>query len=261
MNKLFVMALMSAALSANAEDKVWISMGADAVGSLNPALSESLLPHSFASGSQVWIGEVAIDELAELSHTMHEQHNRCGGYMVHTSAQGAMAALMMPESIANFTIPAPSQQDLVNAWLPQVSADQITNTIRALSSFNNRFYTTASGAQASDWLANEWRSLISSLPGSRIEQIKHSGYNQKSVVLTIQGSEKPDEWVIVGGHLDSTLGSHTNEQSIAPGADDDASGIASLSEIIRVLRDNNFRPKRSVALMAYAAEEVGLRGS
>ncbi len=145
MNKLFVMALMSAALSANAEDKVWISMGADAVGSLNPALSESLLPHSFASGSQVWIGEVAIDELAELSHTMHEQHNRCGGYMVHTSAQGAMAALMMPESIANFTIPAPSQQDLVNAWLPQVSADQITNTIRALSSFNNRFYTTASG--------------------------------------------------------------------------------------------------------------------
>ncbi len=52
MNKLFVMALMSAALSANAEDKVWISMGADAVGSLNPALSESLLPHSFASGSQ-----------------------------------------------------------------------------------------------------------------------------------------------------------------------------------------------------------------
>lgn len=31
MNKLFVMALMSAALSANAEDKVWISMGADAV--------------------------------------------------------------------------------------------------------------------------------------------------------------------------------------------------------------------------------------
>ncbi|EHZ7429795.1 M28 family metallopeptidase [Vibrio cholerae] len=261
MNKLFVMALMSAALSANAEDKVWISMGADAVGSLNPALSESLLPHSFASGSQVWIGEVAIDELAELSHTMHEQHNRCGGYMVHTSAQGAMAALMMPESIANFTIPAPSQQDLVNAWLPQVSADQITNTIRALSSFNNRFYTTTSGAQASDWLANEWRSLISSLPGSRIEQIKHSGYNQKSVVLTIQGSEKPDEWVIVGGHLDSTLGSHTNEQSIAPGADDDASGIASLSEIIRVLRDNNFRPKRSVALMAYAAEEVGLRGS
>lgn len=91
-------------------------MGADAVGSLNPALSESLLPHSFASGSQVWIGEVAIDELAELSHTMHEQHNRCGGYMVHTSAQGAMAALMMPESIANFTIPAPSQQDLVNAY-------------------------------------------------------------------------------------------------------------------------------------------------
>lgn len=70
MNKLFVMALMSAALSANAEDKVWISMGADAVGSLNPALSESLLPHSFASGSQVWIAK-------SLSTSLPSFHIRC----------------------------------------------------------------------------------------------------------------------------------------------------------------------------------------
>ncbi len=258
---LLAMALMSAYCNAYAEDKVWISIGADAADTVMHSGAQSLLPHSLASSGKVWVGEVATEELAELSHNMHEEHNRCGGYMVHASAQSAMAASAMPQTLANFVVPTPSQQTTVNAWLPQISASQITNTISSLTSFNNRFYTTTSGAQASDWIASEWRALTSQLSGVNVEQVTHSGYNQKSVVLTIQGSETPDEWIVVGGHLDSTVGARTNEQSIAPGADDDASGIASVSEIIRVLSENNFQPKRSVAFMAYAAEEVGLRGS
>lgn len=258
---LLAMALMSAYCNAYAEDKVWISIGADAADTVMHSGAQSLLPHSLASSGKVWVGEVATEELAELSHNMHEEHNRCGGYMVHASAQSAMAASAMPQTMANFVVPTPSQQTTVNAWLPQISASQITNTISSLTSFNNRFYTTTSGAQASDWIASEWRALTSQLSGVNVEQVTHSGYNQKSVVLTILGSETPDEWIVVGGHLDSTVGARTNEQSIAPGADDDASGIASVSEIIRVLSENNFQPKRSVAFMAYAAEEVGLRGS
>jgi len=258
---LLAMALTTACLNVYAEDKVWISIGADAASTVAKAQAESILPHSIASSGDVWVGQVETDQLAELSHNMHEEHHRCGGYMVHASAQSAMAASAMPQSRAQFILPKPSQQSTLNAWLPLVSAAQLTNTIRSLTSFNNRFYTTTSGAQASDWIANEWRNLSSSMTKANVEQVAHSGYNQKSVVLTIEGSEKPDEWVIVGGHLDSTIGSHTDEHTIAPGADDDASGIASVSEIIRVLAENNFKPKRSVAFMAYAAEEVGLRGS
>ncbi|KLN66292.1 M28 family metallopeptidase [Vibrio sp. VPAP30] len=258
---LVAMVLTTACGYAYAEDKVWISIGADAAGTVAKSNAESILPHSIASSGDVWVGQVETEQLAELSHNMHEEHHRCGGYMVHASAQSAMAASTMPQSIAQFALPQPSQQSTVNAWLPLVSATQLTDTIRSLTSFNNRFYTTTSGAQASDWIANEWRSLSSVMSKVNVEQISHSGYNQKSVVLTIEGSEKPNEWVIVGGHLDSTIGSHTDEHTIAPGADDDASGIASVSEIIRVLAENNFKPKRSVAFMAYAAEEVGLRGS
>lgn len=43
-------------------------------------------------------------------------------------------------------------------------------------------------------------------------------------------------------------------------ADDDASGIATLTEVMRVFLKNG-QPKRSVKFIAYAAEEVGLRGS
>ena len=82
------------------------------------------------------------------------------------------------------------------------------------------------------------------------------------MILTIQGTDLPNEIVVLGAHLDSINGSAggSTEQT-APGADDDASGIASLTEVIRVALASGWKPKRTVKFMGYAAEEVGLRGS
>jgi leucyl aminopeptidase len=66
--------------------------------------------------------------------------------------------------------------------------------------------------------------------------------------------------VVLGGHLDS-IAPGTIEGSRAPGADDNASGIASLTEVIRVMMAGGYRPSRTLRFIAYAAEEVGLRGS
>ncbi len=63
---------------------------------------------------------------------------------------------------------------------------------------------------------------------------------------------------MLGGHLDSI---NTSNQNAAPGADDDGSGVAAISEVLRVILESGFRPKRTLQFMAYAAEEVGLRGS
>ncbi|MBA3821355.1 MAG: M20/M25/M40 family metallo-hydrolase, partial [Deltaproteobacteria bacterium] len=91
-----------------------------------------------------------------------------------------------------------------------------------------------------------------------VELFDH-GYAQQSVILTIPGSTRASEVVVIGGHLDSiTMG---RKAGVAPGADDDASGIATLTEVARVLLAKDFRPARTVKFMAYAAEEVGLRGS
>ena len=254
-------ALSFTSMCAISADKVWVSIGSDAAETITAVGATSVLPATLASNGHAWVGQLDETQLAGLSHDMHEKHHRCGGYMVHPSLQSAMLASAMPVTLDSFTIPTLSQQALVLPWLSQVSSAEITQTIRSLMSFNNRFYTTTSGAQASDWIANEWRTLTSGLANSNVTQFSHRGYNQKSVILTIEGTEYPDEWVVMGGHLDSTIGPRTNENSIAPGADDDASGIASVTEIIRVLSENNFAPKRSMAFMAYAAEEVGLRGS
>ena len=70
-----------------------------------------------------------------------------------------------------------------------------------------------------------------------------------------------DETVVVGAHLDSILSFGISEKARAPGADDDASGVASMTEAVRAIIASGHRPRRTIHVIAYAAEEVGLRGS
>ena len=121
----------------------------------------------------------------------------------------------------------------------------------------NRYYQSASGAAASTWLRDKWRSFSTRTDISF--ELFDQGYAQKSVILTIPGTTRANEVVVLGGHLDSIAIGGRN--SNAPGADDDASGIATLTEIVRVLLQSNYRPERTIKVIAYAAEEVGLRGS
>jgi len=81
-----------------------------------------------------------------------------------------------------------------------------------------------------------------------------------NVVGMIRGSSKPDEYVVFSGHYDH-IGIQKPEagDSIANGADDDASGITAV-----ILLANYFKqhpPARSVIFAAFTAEEIGGFGS
>jgi leucyl aminopeptidase len=91
-----------------------------------------------------------------------------------------------------------------------------------------------------------------------VQLFNHAGWAQPSVIATIQGTTLPSEIVVMGAHLDSI---NRSGGTTAPGADDDASGVATLTEVLRVAMLKGYRPSRTVKLMAYAAEEAGLRGS
>lgn len=65
---------------------------------------------------------------------------------------------------------------------------------------------------------------------------------------------------MIGGHLDSINGS-SPRTGRAPGADDNASGIAVVTESLAALIASGYRPEKTIKFMGYAAEEVGLRGS
>ena len=116
-----------------------------------------------------------------------------------------------------------------------------------------------SGTQAALDLKTKWETIISDYgrADASVRLYNHSSTNMPSVILTIEGADLPEEYVITGGHLDSTSSPIGN----APGADDDASGIATITEAVRSLFEMGFVPKRTIEIMAYAAEEVGLVGS
>lgn len=160
-------------------------------------------------------------------------------------------------NVLNFVI---DQDNYVNQCIAQVSEENIGNTILDMEGYGTRFHTKASGVQASHDLRDRWANMAVDAGRSdvSVEAFDHNFTDQISVILTIPGSLYPDEYVILGGHLDS--GDYWIQNN-APGADDNGSGIATLTETLRVLLANDFHPLRTVQFMGYAAEEVGLFGS
>ena len=200
---------------------------------------------------------VAIPEhdLDALANVMHERFDRCGGFIVHDSLADARAAPPPRRPGPGYTI---DRGAIVTPALAVLDKTLILPTIRELSAMPTRRYDSPGGAEASRWLAERWRSFAAGRDDVTVELIDH-GWAQASVVLTIPGTSKADEVVVLGGHLDSI--SMRGRTADAPGADDDASGIATLTEVVRVLLSTDYRPARTIQVMAYAAEEVGLRGS
>lgn len=231
-----------------------VSIGADAIET-TLAVAANQTMHVLETDGEVAILELDARDLPALSQAMHEHHARCGGFMVHDSLADARAAFApVAERTIEYTL---DRGDLVRELLPAVDPRRILATIGELSAPKNRYYQSESGAAASAWLRQRWQSFTTRRDVT-VELVDH-GYRQKSVVMTIPGTTRPDEIVVIGGHLDSiALG---GSAARAPGADDDASGIATLTEVARVLLAKDIRSERTIQFMAYAAEEVGLRGS
>jgi leucyl aminopeptidase len=152
------------------------------------------------------------------------------------------------------------QQSLVNPLVAQVQEKSIRNMIIKLTNFNTRFYKSQTGVQSSEFIRDTWASLAKKRNDVKVELYKHPKWPQASIIMTITGSEKPEEIVVLGGHADSIAGMFGGSGR-APGADDNASGISTITEVIRVLMNSSFKPKRTIQFMGYAAEEVGLLGS
>jgi hypothetical protein len=86
------------------------------------------------------------------------------------------------------------------------------------------------------------------------------GYMGRNVGVVIPGSDPvlKDEWVVLSAHFDH-LG--MNGSRLYPGADDNASGTAMVMEVAEYFALSAARPKRTLVLIAFDLEEVGLIGS
>jgi len=88
--------------------------------------------------------------------------------------------------------------------------------------------------------------------------------NASNYIGVIEGSDPSlkDEYIVVGAHYDH-LGYKlvSGKKVFYPGADDNASGVASIIEMARMLQQNKNQLKRSIIIVAFDAEESGLLGA
>lgn len=73
-----------------------------------------------------------------------------------------------------------------------------------------------------------------------------------NVIGEIKGSEKPEEIIVVGGHLDSW--------DLAQGAHDDGAGCVQAMEVLRLFKQLGIKPRKTIRAVMYMNEENGLRG-
>ena len=244
--------------SVPADQSVWVSFDRSDLATKQAAKLPLAAP--VLSDSRTALYKVHPSMLPVLSEFMHENFKRCGGFFAYrtkAAAEAAMAPRAKSGASGPYTL---DQQTVATPLMANVNEPNIRETISALAAHNNRYYTSDTGVAAASWVQSRWQAIAAKIPGASVALFKHEGWAQPSVVMTIPGTDKADEIVVLGGHLDSINGWGDNA-SRAPGADDNASGIAVLTESARVLAESGFRPRRTIQFMGYAAEEVGLRGS
>lgn len=252
--------------SKQADKQVYISIGSDVLKQLNKNDVASLGLRQAVSDKQKNSGYTLMainqSQVAQLSHLIHQDFVRCPGFFLHESLNEAQqfhqqSKTQQKKAAVDYTI---NNAETAYALLGEVSGDLMETTVASLSEFHNRYFSAMSGIEASKWIKNRWTDIAVNRSDISVELYEHDNWAQPSVIATIVGTESPDEIVVIGGHLDSINGSSPSSGR-APGADDNASGIAVLTETLNAIVTSNYRPAKTLKIMGYAAEEVGLRGS
>lgn len=163
-------------------------------------------------------------------------------------------------SRAPFKILALEKNSTIEQALTEVKEENLRAYVQWLSSFPNRNNRDANPNKHIVDMKQRLEAMLSnSTIPFEISEITHTSTKQNSLRVRLVGSERPNEIIVLGGHLDS-INQSWGGGSSAPGADDNASGSANLIEALRILMEKQ-QTKRTVEFMWYAGEESGLLGS
>lgn len=182
-------------------------------------------------------------------------------------------------SIAQKKSSTPALDAEISSMVKEVSVDSIRSYIQKMVSFGTRHSlsdtlsaTTGIGA-ARRWVASKFFQFRKQtganmtveldpaevLPGGRNTRIPRRVI-MKNVLGTLKGSDPNDDRVLlISGHLDSRATDVMDSVIAAPGANDDASGVAVVIELARVMSKRKF--PCTIIFMAVQGEEQGLIGA
>ena len=155
------------------------------------------------------------------------------------------------------------ENHFIRGLMNQVSKDIVESTIEHLQEYHTRRWDSQMVYQVQDWLYNTYSGMgFDSVYLHDFPVYFHDSLCETSdnIIAIQRGMRYPDEYVVCGAHYDSYNRGPGHPDSLrAPGADDNASGVAGIMETARILSRCKF--ERSIIYANWAAEEIGLLGS
>jgi hypothetical protein len=159
------------------------------------------------------------------------------------------------------------QTDLI---LDQVNSTKLKEWIDILSSFHTRNTKSNYIENVGYWLKNELQNLCEGRVSfhNYTQSDQNQTFNLKNIICSKQGltSSLPhppphhyNNTIIIGAHYDSRAENINNTDARAPGADDNASGVSALLELVRILSHLNL--KYNLEFVLFSGEEHGRWGS
>ncbi len=165
----------------------------------------------------------------------------------------------------------------IKKMVDEISRDNIEKTVRKLVSFNSRNNLSVQNdpnegiGAAWNWIKAEMEKSIPDSEGRLSVELvgyKVGGEGQRiktelelqNVVATLKGNDPNDDRIfLISAHLDSRAADNNDGKVFAPGANDDASGVAAIMEMVRIMSKKSF--SGTIIFTAVSGEEHGLYGS
>lgn len=165
-------------------------------------------------------------------------------------------------AVRNRDFPVVTEENpVIREMMNQVNMDSLEATVQHLQDYQNRMWNSQNAFDASDWIASRMAAL-----GLEVEQQPFyvstwtgSGNAAPNVIGIQRGTLYPDIYVVCGSHFDSFSYEAMYGGGTCPGADDNATGVASVLESARIMTQYEF--EYSIIYCAYGCEEMGLYGS
>ncbi|MBN1419469.1 MAG: M20/M25/M40 family metallo-hydrolase [Planctomycetes bacterium] len=164
--------------------------------------------------------------------------------------RGGIALLLLAAPAPAAVEPDP----VVLECLDRIHADALYEHVDALVALGTRRWDKPQAREAQEYV----RKALADLDLDDLSLQDFDAYAD-NVIGVLRGREAPDRLHVIGAHYDSI--NRKGADAPAPGADDNASGIAALIEIARAIRAAGVRPRETILFVGFAAEEPGLLGS
>lgn len=155
---------------------------------------------------------------------------------------------------------------VINSLVDEISADNLEIYVNWLEDMETRFCLADNRREVAVAIMNRMKDFgyaNARLDSFYLERTWRENYYalwEYNVVATLEGTGSTGEMSVIGAHYDNIL-REGDPFYITPGANDNASGVAAMLEIARVLKREKYVPSSNIEFVAFGAEELGLHGS